>query len=353
MKVGILTFHFAHNYGAVLQCFALTRYLESRGHEAFVIDHTIEHIKQNYKWFNIHRIIRKNIFEGLKEVLLLPRRRKRWIQFNLFFSQVFSMRKVSDVSDLTHIVVGSDQVWNTVITAGFDRFYWGYAPEITAKRIISYAASMGRALASIDQRKMLSLLGNFANISVRENDLALKLKESNLGKEIYVVPDPTLLLNKSQWESVAKTTLDPDSYVLVYQVRMSEKTNAIATEIASKMGKKIVYLSPNVVQKQSLEVLDASPEVFLGLVKNAAFVVTSSFHGSVFSAIFEKRFLCVKLNDGCDSRSQTLLESLGLENRFVDSLERYEERDIDWESVQQRISILQKNANNFFTSSGL
>lgn len=353
MKVGVLTFHFAHNYGAVLQCFALARHLQSRGHETFVINHTIEHIKQNYKWFNIHRIVRKNVFEGLKEIFLLSRRRKRWTQFNQFFSHAFSVREESDISDLSYVVVGSDQVWNTSITSGFDRFYWGNAPEIADARKISYAASMGRALASIDQRKMLSLLGNFANISVRENDLALKLKESNLGKEIYVVPDPTLLLNKSQWESVAKTTLDPDSYVLVYQVRMSEKTNAIATEIASKMEKKIVYLSPNVVQKQSLEVLDASPEVFLGLVKNAAFVVTSSFHGSVFSAIFEKRFLCVKLNDGCDSRSQTLLESLGLENRFVDSLERYEERDIDWESVQQRISILQKNANNFFTSSGL
>lgn len=353
MKVGVLTFHFAHNYGAVLQCFALARHLESRGHETFVINHTIEHITQNYKWFNIHRIVRKNIFEGLKEIFLLSRRRKRWAQFNHFFSRAFSFREESDISDLSYVVVGSDQVWNTSITSGFDRFYWGNASEITNARKISYAASMGRALETIDKKRMLSLLDNFAAISVREKDLAYYLKYANFEKEVYVVPDPTLLLNKCQWNSVAKTTLVPETYVLVYQVRVSEKTDAIAKEIAKKNGKKIIYLSPNVAQKQSPETLDASPEVFLGLIKNAAFIVTSSFHGTVFSAIFEKKFLCVKLNDGCDSRSQTLLESLGLEGRFVESFDDYEERDVDWELVRQKILILQKNADDFLSKCGL
>ncbi|PWK92654.1 polysaccharide pyruvyl transferase family protein [Hallerella porci] len=343
MKVGILTFHFAHNYGAVLQCFALQKYLQNRGHEVFIIDYAKRCLVDYYAWWNYKRIIRKNFLKGVREIFLLPFRKKRFTSFESFQKKIF---KLATPEKVDCFVIGSDQVWNTNITVGFDDMYWGNAPCQRGKNVFSYAASMGDALTKIDKNIVASHLKNFKKISVREYDLAQELLLCSGQSEIDLVPDPTLLLTEDEWSNLADAPLKKDSYILVYQVRASIKVKKIAEAVSRQLGKKIIYLSPDLAMKNSCVSLTSSPENFLGLIKNAAFVVTSSFHGTVFSILFKKQFLCVKLNDGCDARSLTLLESVDLKDHFVESFQIMP--TCDWNVVNEKLNQLKEKSLSFF-----
>ena len=351
MRIGILTFHCAHNYGAVLQCYALQEFLTKKGHDVNVIDYRPKVITEVYKWFKKERIIRKNLFSALKELMLLPWKKRRYDQFRNFINCKLNLVPVGTITQKPFdvIIVGSDQVWNFNLTNGFDDYYWGKFPHPQGTIIISYAVSMQDSWPNEMSIRIKQNLENFSQISVRETSLATKLKEVSGGRNIFQVVDPTLLLNREDWDALAKESKVTKPYLLLFQVEtQNEKAERIAQEMAKRKNLPIVRLSTLVSWETSHMVKNTSPEEFVSLFKNASFVVCSSFHGTVFSLIFNKPFVSVRMGVGKDNRVDNLLRQLGLTNHFVDVLNA--DSDYTYNSVSEGLKALKENSVDFINN---
>lgn len=205
MKIGILTFHCAHNYGAVLQTYALVTYLRKNNYDAEIIDYRPKSLTMSHgimPWRRISRlnIIRKVIFV-LRILPFLTVRKERSDKFQSFIDSLpLSTRKYtetdSEVTGYDIIICGSDQVWNPSITNGFDKFFCG---SVSHKgKFISYAASTeAKRIISDDYKKYKEVLSNFENISVRESELK-NILQPLINKEITKVIDPVFLLSANE-----------------------------------------------------------------------------------------------------------------------------------------------------------
>lgn len=351
MKIGILTFHCAYNYGAVLQCYALQKFLIQMGHDVSVIDYRPKSITNVYKWFKIRLILRKNLYKSVKEMFLLYGRKKRYDTFRRFSENYQRLAPVSSINENPYdiILIGSDQVWNYDLTNGFDDYYWGNFPHPKNTLIISYAASMQDSWPNEMSIRIKQNLENFRQISVREISLAAKLTELSGGRRIFQVVDPTLLLDCEDWDVLAKAPRMEKPYLLLFQVgRRNKKTEHIAEEMAKRQNLPILRLSTLVSWETSRMVMNTSPEEFVGLFKNASFVVCSSFHGTVFSLIFNRPFVSVRMREGRDNRVENLLGQLGLTDHFVDVLNK--DSDYTYNSVSEGLKALKKNSVDYITS---
>lgn len=335
MKIGILTFHRAHNYGAVLQCYALTQYLKSLGNDVFIIDYSSDYVQSCYKLVDLNRIKSKNpmrmISKLINEIQVYPIRKSRAEKFDTFINKYFSLLSPNNIDNLDVIVVGSDQVWNTRLTHGFDKYYWGNFIRSKNTQLISYAASIEEFWDSKCNYLAIKYLNEFDAISVREETTAICMRKL-LSRKVEVGLDPTLLLDEVQWLKCATNPNIKEPYLLLYQVRVSHLCYEIAKKISEIYNIKIVFLSARADATNSIECACSSPEEFLGLFKNATFIVCSSFHGTVFSCIFKRQFYSIRINDGKDSRVENLLNLFGLEERLIqkipDSI-----NEIDYNSV--------------------
>lgn len=324
MNVGILTFHNAINYGAVLQCYALSEFLKIHGCNVYVINYYNKDLLTCYKVFDRHRFVCKShplkmVRRFFLEMSLIFPRKKRNLKFNKFIAEKLKILEPlsNNINSLDLIVVGSDQVWNTKLTKGFDDYYWGNFKRSEKTKLISYAASIEEFWDTEKDNIAKQLLEGFDAISVREVKALNKLSDVLPRRNISLAVDPTLLIDKVRWSNIAKRPSLREPYLLVYQVRPSEKVCKIAKVVAEKLSLRIVYLSADVAGFNSSCCRGASPEEYLGLFKYSSFVVCSSFHGTVFSLIFEKPFISVKLNDGKDSRVETLLAQFNAQHRFL------------------------------------
>lgn len=340
MKIGILTFHCAHNYGAVLQCYALQETLKQIGHDVEVIDYRPQYLLTSYSIFNKYRILSKNpilmIRFFIREMLLLPVRIKRYHAFNEFIETKLNLshrimkRDIPSSYDI--YIMGSDQIWNPKITQGFDSVYFGYFDfHKGEKKYISYAASMEANLFDTKSTQFyVKALNNFDALSVRETRLA-ELLQPLTTKKIEIVLDPTLLANRNIWNRIALEPSIKRKYVLMYQVRCNENTLRIANNIANQIGAVVIEIMSYPTRHFSKKQLPwSSPEEFLGLIKNAACVVTTSFHGTAFSIIFNRPFYCIQLDDGWDTRSLSLLKTIGLCDRMIKKSETPKFTEIDY-----------------------
>lgn len=324
MNIGIITFHNAVNYGAVLQCYALKEYLKIHGGNVYVVNYCNKDLLSCYKAFDRHRFIRREkplimVRRLFSELSLITSRIKRNYKFHKFVVGQLNLLEptIENINKLDLIVIGSDQVWNTKLTRGFDDYYWGNFCHSEKTRLISYAASIEEFWDAKEDHVAKHLLAAFDSISVREAKAVHRISDLLPENNINLSVDPTLLIDKGIWGKIAKKPSVKEPYLLVYQVRPSEKVCKIAEVVAEQLSLKIVYLSADVAGLNSSCCRSASPEEYLGLFKYASFVVCSSFHGTVFSLIFSKPFISVKLNDGKDSRVETLLMQFNAQHRFL------------------------------------
>ncbi len=355
MKIGILTFHCAHNYGAVLQCYALQEFLKGLGHDVNVIDYRPSYLNSYYKAINIRA--NRNIFKVLKNIIgcvLKYSRNVRRIQaFNTFIEGRLSLSPFCEktiVSDFDAYIFGSDQIWNPRISDGFDEIFWGNLPFVKGnKKYISYAASMGKdSLTENEKERITEYLRNIDAISVRENILKSMLAPLT-DKNVLQVLDPTLLAPRSVWDKL-EDKIEERGYVLVYQVRKNENTMEIAKHIARQLNTKVITLVSGVSWSMERNKKScASPEDFVSYFKHASCIVTTSFHGTAFSVIFNKPFYCIELGDGADGRSKSLLHSLHLGDRMIDKLARPSFTEVDYTEASKHLNGLRKNSEHFLT----
>lgn len=323
MKLGIITFYCSHNYGAMLQTYGLQEYLKSLGHEVFVIDFKPKYKLKLYKKNDYKAWISRNPRMCIKRLFNYIRYKKirnaRWDEFNAFLKErllLFPYKEGEDFHDFDAIFIGSDQVWSPYHTGGkYDDLMFGVGFKCKA---ISYAASCTATSLNKQQVEYFKKhLDGMTAISLREEKFKNSLQPLTKHK-ISVVLDPTLLAGRIVYDKIACAINKDKPYVLVYEISQHQEVYQMALSIAQQLNADIVELTNGMLNfhRKTMEE-DASPEIFLGYFKNAACVITTSFHGTAFSLLFERPFYMVLQGTSADIRMTSLLTQLGLNDRMV------------------------------------
>lgn len=356
MKIGILTFHRAINYGAVLQCFALYKTLLSMGNEVEIIDYRPWFIEKYRKLFEKKDFQSAGGGWGKLRYLfscasLIFSKKKTVKKFDLFlsknmrYSDKFKNDNVSTNYDL--IIFGSDQIWSPETCNGLDSIYMGQFPKNNMK-FISYAASVGK-LETI-QGKLATVFHNnlnaFDTISVREENLHLFLKHA-YNIESNIVCDPSLLLQSKDYMQISQEC-NEDNFVLLFDLTDDNKAYNFAKRIAHQLNAKVIELKAvmNPFRKRNYMRTEISPEQFIGYINKARCIITNSFHATSFSIIFQKDFYTLKRNSN-NERSRTLLSKVGLLERIVKTDEIVNYSPIDYISINSKIESFRTDSTKF------
>lgn len=322
MKLGILTFHRAHNYGAVLQAYGLQEYLTSLGHDVYVIDYKPAYISDSYPrdgkayWLSTKPIAS---LKGLYNYFVHSDiRHARWDGFEKFINVHLNLYPYQDgmsLEEFDAVFIGSDQVWSPAHTGGkYDPLLFG---EGLKCKIIPYAPSCTNMyLTEKDLEFFREHLATMAAVSVREPKMK-EILQPLTKKQISVVVDPSLLAGKDCFEKIA-VTKDTNPYILTYEINEHSEIFSMAKGLAKKYNIDIVELTNGMVfhhRKTMHE--EATPEEFLGYIKNAKCVITTSFHGTAFSLLFHTPFFTVLQNNNADGRMVALLNKIGMNDRLI------------------------------------
>lgn len=341
-KIGILTFHNANNYGAVLQAYAL----QSKLHDLFPED-IVRIINYRCNAISDQRSMKAQIGkQGIIRALVhFPNSLTRIRAIDRFCSKCMDMTEMildnQQLSNVTKqfdvIVSGSDQVWNKKWN-GNDSVYLQNFHSDNYKKI-SYAASFGvERLPGEWVDEYQKAISQFEKVSVRELT-GKKIIEEQLGLSAEIHVDPTLLLSANDWDKLARDPMIKKPYVLVYMVPFQESVLKYAKQLCELYGMEAVIVSKSLKGVGGIYKGNSSIEEIVGLFKNAGFVVTNSFHGTAFSLIYKKR-LAIELNNprGFNLRSQNLLTSCQMIKSQTPTSGIIQLFDVDWELVEQNIS---------------
>lgn len=350
MKIGILTFQSARNFGALLQCYALQEILKKAGHNVYIINYKQKNIS-NYNRFNYKLIIRYLLklkplaayytFIGQKRKIKLTKRHKAFA--NKYLSLTRPCKKFN-IPYFDKYIIGSDQVWSLICTDGeLDETYFGCFKRPLDSKLIGYAISSNQiSLEKLGKERIMEYLNNFSSLSFREQNISESIKL--FSKRKYpVVLDPTLLAMPDIYNNLLNEKITEKQYIVTYNLRKHKKEIDIeANRLASKLGYEVIDIS-----FYNNDVVD-----FVSLIKNSKLVVTSSFHGVAFSIIFHKPLYSIRLNDGHDDRSENILKSLKMENcihniNFSDNPVPL----IDWERVECFLKKMREESLNFLIKS--
>ena len=363
-KIGILTFHGADNFGCVLQCMALQNTVKSLypDSEVEVVNYVMPNLlkkrllisKSQYKETEKKcgkKAAAKQAAESLKT---LAGRWKRVRKFQSFREKELNLSgaaftEESEFSRLHYDVclVGSDQVWNWGLTKNKEKLFFLEGAQSGAVKI-SYAASTGHSRFGIQEAEWLKEhIAGMDMVSVREKS-ALKAMEDIAGKEISVCLDPALLHDAEYWRFYEKKPkhMGNKKYVFMYGLGYafckSQEMEAcrLAGLIAQKEGLEVIHSYYGAYKKRfapgAKHCYYQGPYEFLWLIDHAEYVISCSYHGTVFSIIFQKPFYTYSTG-GNSARMEDLVQTLGIADRYLDREIDYEQIDwkIDWEKVKK------------------
>lgn len=349
MKIGILTFHRAHNYGAVLQCYALQEVLKGMGHEVEVIDYRQPAIEKHYasswklRWFLYKFIKVWKMYSYLHLLYDQAKLRKKFLCFSDKYLNLQNKCASSYIPDnYDYYVIGSDQLFNIEITDGLDPVYSGEKIKCYGNKLIGYAISSNQeSIKEISQNEWNEIFNRFTSISFREKALA-DLLFRTYGKKVDICLDPTLLTDKKMWDKISSDKQIIKDCIVVYEVRWNEGEE-----------KTLINKASNFAKKHKMEVVNLSQmkytvEEWVLYIKYAKCVFTSSFHASVFALIFNRPLYSFVLNDGRDSRYVDLLNSIGASNclkNLSDSIDKLPV--MDFEKIHYRLELLRQDSINY------
>jgi len=343
LRIASITFHRAINYGAILQAYALQESFKKLGCEFNVIDYRNQLIENNHKKRTLSGC--RTIKDVLSFIVYAKHYNKKHNKFRDFSRNYlntseacFNTEDLKNItSDYDKFVCGSDQVWNYQIT-DFDKAYFLDFVEDKCTKY-SYAASFGFSkLPGELKEEYRRLLSGFNEISVRE-DQGKDIVRDVVDKDVEVVIDPTMLVSKEEWAKIAKDYTKKKDYILIYAFKGSETISSFAQHLSEKTGCEIVYISHSLKRKiKAVYEKEVGPREFLGLFKNAKYVVTNSFHGTVFSINFNKNFFMELLPEKqkVNSRLENALNLFGLRDRqIINGKNSHIEESIDYDRVNK------------------
>lgn len=355
MKIATITYHRAINYGAILQCYALQKTLHSLGYESEVLDYRCAFLEKQYRKKSI-----KNLptFRELAVMIIKNGNAKNnQDNFRLFMEnemtvsrEVYTDQNI-ELSNQSYdkFIVGSDQVWS-YFCSGFDKRYFLDFVNDDEKKI-SYAASFGVDSIPHELKEIYyPLVKSFNRISVREEQAKLLVSQV-AQRDSEVVLDPTLLLDKESWSSLASGNFKNRKYILLYMIAESKATIEFAKKKARESGCEVIYISDRLFKKRGITTISkVSVYDWIDLFINADSVVTNSFHGLAFSINFQKEFYADLLpNAKVNSRILNILKTFDFEGRLISEYKG--ESVLDFTESNRRLNELRKKSLSFLTSS--
>ncbi len=367
MKIGILTLHSAHNYGAVMQAFATRKAFSniSEDNEVNIIDYRQPDMESR-KGFKLDKNIRYDLIQ-LERLLLNGKVKSRRAAFESFIKNnhclsrtCSSKKELSEVASGYDVLVsGSDQLWNRFITDG-DLAYYLDIDKTQGCKKISYASSFGEYRFPKDSEdKMREIFNDFAHISCRELD-GCEYIEQITRLNCTNCCDPTVLLDKSEYAQVYSRKgavrdkikkLAKEKYLIVYNLTNEKEVYDAIEKIAKAKNLKVYQLIESVRKKSVVDkiIQDASPEEFLYLMDNSEYVITNSFHGTCFSVIFQKDFYVITPHR--PNRMMSLLSIIGIPERIILKPENMEsinpDSSIDYGEVKIRLEEYTKKSKDY------
>lgn len=377
-RIAILTiFNNNNNYGGVLQAYALQHVLREKGYIAEVIVYVngqnpiYKSVREQLKQYKVNEIIHKAL--GKVEGKIFNKRiinilQDREYLFDNFRKVYISSSKPYDDNSLVDsqkiydaYICGSDQIWNP--NAARNGFLLSMIDEKHCK--IAYAASIGRStLTEYEKSIMIPLIKRFDFVSVREKTAQEILNESGVN-DVNVVLDPTLLIDKVEWESICNIKSIREKYVLCYFFSDSRAYRTKIEKYCKQHNLKLYYIP---YANQSYTKGDAEgdgiclekigPIEFLSYINQAECVFTDSFHGTVFSILFEKKFVVFereqkKQQASKNSRLYDLLECFNLKDRLYSQkdIKYYMDTEIEYQMVNVKLRESRKKSLDFLWNS--
>lgn len=381
MKIGLIA-AYNDNYGSLLQVYATQQVLIQNGHCSEIIVYKQRKLlTQLMRCFNLslfkmkmdiiyRQIVTKSFYNEIyRNIQIRNNKFSCFRKENLIFSREFQNEddlKNALINDYDLIMLGSDQVWNP-INMGTHFFTMELVPDEVYK--ITYGPSFGVSEIPWYQKKNTQKYLNRINcISVREKTGA-KIVKKYTGKDVKVVCDPTILINKQEWFLVSENKrLIEDNYLFCYFLGKNPNQRGLAREYARRHNLKIVALQhldqfiKDDIKFADYSLFDVDPFDFVSIIRNASFIMTDSFHGTIFSLLFERNFYCLprfpsKKTKSTNSRIDDLLKYVGLSNRKLTGYENVEqlnnpkETEIDFKMVSDNLRKIQEYSLDYLNTS--
>lgn len=339
MKIAIITFNKSYNYGATLQIYALQKVLQEHGANVEILNYNCENIEKSTELFS------KSSKFNIKTILRYFYRKIKKIKFDKFDKEnlnLSSKLKRKDLFDLEKnydlFVTGSDQVFNLCIINKDYSYLLDFVSNSNKK--CSYAASFGKERIDKTWDKIFEdKLSSFKYLSIREKINNLQLSNLLKRKDIVTSLDPTLLLNEADYSEIKSQRIIKSKYVFVYMISYSKLLQKKAKEFAKRNGYRVID------SKASLMfLLHSSPKDFLSWIANAEYIFTNSYHGTIFSIIYKKKFI---VEDNI--RIVELLNMLGIDIKNIDynkaykNLEKSKEKSLSY--IEKIIELAKDNEN--------
>lgn len=351
-KIVLTTFFKAENYGAALQVYALQSVLQHKGYYVEILNYRDANIEDPYRLIKWRQSsFRMFLRVCVSSILFYKRnweRHKKFIRFQESYLQIgkaeyWTVRSIKENSpEAECYITGSDQVWNTEITKEVSDVYTlNFGLEQIQR--ISYAASIGNTQISAEEMELFrEKLSRIDTLSVRETTAKTLLEKMGLEKSVSVTLDPVFLRSREEWEAdlidIEKNTEKiTEKYILAYYVEPDEEYQKVVNEFSRKTSLKVIHFERwRRCSNELFSAYTADPFEFVNLIRNAEYVITTSFHATAFSIIFHKEFWAFP-HRHTGSRVEDLLSTMEISDRVIHSydeflLKRYDQQ-IDYKKV--------------------
>ena len=364
MKIGVITLHRVRNYGSSLQTLATQNILEQHGCNVEIIDYyperytslgLLKRLKYKSKKLEHNPIL---LF-GARVIISISYIKKKII-FDGFLKKYIKLtsktyRSEKELKEATPVAdaycTGSDQVWNSHWNEGIDApFYLSFLPETAYK--FSYAASIGNSMLEKEEENAVEpMLSQYKHITVREN-VGVDIMKS-MGIDSQQMLDPTLLFTGEQWQKYTSSKFKNKKYVVTYNLHHDKRIDEYASMLAKENNLEVYNISYNlhdIIRKGTLKWCP-SIEEYLGLIRDAQYVVTDSFHATVFSVLFHTKFMVI-YPEQASSRIRSILTLLGLEERGTDDMPTVQQamKQIDFNKADTVLNQERARAKEYITS---
>lgn len=352
--IGILTLHYGLNYGGVLQAYALQKTLQLSGYDCKIIDR-IPSSFGNYKYLIKRMFIHPFTHPGFAYF------RRHYLHYKTY--PVFTSNQMQKLSrKFKTIIVGSDQVWRKGIFSVDGNYFLNFLSEANRTKGISYAASFGVDNWEYDIKETEEIkrcLAGFKAISVREESGVSLIREKCNLNSICVL-DPTLLADSKIYDPLLrKSNLITGGKLVSYILDWNDYKKNVTKELTSKLGKEVFHILPHQRNRKGYlhGFIDQEPFVYdwLKAIKDSDFVITDSYHGTIFSIIFNKQFLVIGNRERGLTRFVSLLKKFNLTERILNETEplrteKLLEKNIRYDLVNRILSEERNNSMVFLRS---
>lgn len=379
MKIGILTQPLHNNYGGLLQNYALQQVLKNRGHIVETIDHGIRKVPV---WHKLLYVIKEQCFHWLmpskypapsyepnnKEKQIISANTSYFVDKYIDRTRVFytyeELKRIVEDSSFDAYIVGSDQCWRPSYSGGFlDVMYLKFAFNDNVKRL-AYAASFGVDKWEYTPQETIlcaDLVKKFDEVTVRE-DSAIKLCKKYLNIDASLVLDPTMLLNKEDYEKIVEEEKEPASSgdLFCYILNPGREKNRFIDRVSKQYGVvqfsvlpkcRFEDLNRRIVKQNIDDCVYPSVTSWLRGFIDAKMTIVDSFHGLVFSIIFNKPFWVLENAHRGNARFNSILKLFNLEDRLVNvnTINEIElNNNINWGRVNTILNRMRKQSMNIF-----